>query len=324
MWKPYETVILKDICGILVSEDHIGRDIGKEHDFWHRPSVTNTNSSQGSNGLSDARYSVEDSEIVETTFKDWRALVHSAIRVREVDLLIRAKQSRLGPTQDWVRPKSYRFRHWTHTLICLSQKPLRSLEERGDEKDKPRYYSERRQPTTISGKSGTRYASRDPCSPSVVTASPTTPSTKLLDAAARNPAASQGVRVATTKRYLRPADSGIGLRESDYPPDPHPMQAPIALLQALSAQQVKVQVLGIQNLITLAHRFQKHRILKRNKEPSHRGLLKLHNQPHRRRTLPLLEWEASGEVSGDRCQKALWHRHTTLHPYTPPLLELPQ
>ncbi|KAH8976727.1 hypothetical protein EDB86DRAFT_3017993 [Lactarius hatsudake] len=92
LWKPHQTVILKDVGGILDSEDTILRNIGKSQDYWYRPSVTD--SSQRRVRL---EYSGADSDIVNTPFADARALIHAAVRAQEVDLMIRDLSRPLPP-----------------------------------------------------------------------------------------------------------------------------------------------------------------------------------------------------------------------------------
>ncbi|KAH8980113.1 hypothetical protein EDB92DRAFT_1901629 [Lactarius akahatsu] len=89
LWKPHKTVIMKDIGGILDSEDIVLRNIGTEQDYWHRPSQR-----RGQSG-----YSGSDSEIVEKPVGDGRALVDAALRSQKVDLMIR-DQSRPEPPAD--------------------------------------------------------------------------------------------------------------------------------------------------------------------------------------------------------------------------------
>jgi hypothetical protein len=84
LWKPHRTVILKDVGGILESEDIVLSKIGKMQDYWYRPSITD--SSHPCVGLG---YSDVDSEIVNTPFADARAVIHAAVRAQGVDLMIR-------------------------------------------------------------------------------------------------------------------------------------------------------------------------------------------------------------------------------------------
>ncbi|KAH8980111.1 hypothetical protein EDB92DRAFT_1954296 [Lactarius akahatsu] len=86
LWKPHQTVILKD------SEDTVLRNIGKSHDYWYRLSVTN--SSQHRVGL---EYSGADSDIINTPFVDARALIHAAVRAQGIDLMIRDRSRPLPP-----------------------------------------------------------------------------------------------------------------------------------------------------------------------------------------------------------------------------------
>ncbi|KAH9008952.1 hypothetical protein EDB85DRAFT_2283374 [Lactarius pseudohatsudake] len=92
LWKPHETVILKDAGGILDSEDFVLRNIGESQDYWYRPSITD--SSQRPVGLG---YSGADSGIVNTPFANARAVIHAAVRAQGVDLLIRDRSRPLPP-----------------------------------------------------------------------------------------------------------------------------------------------------------------------------------------------------------------------------------
>ncbi|KAH8990441.1 hypothetical protein EDB86DRAFT_2939442 [Lactarius hatsudake] len=92
LWRPHQSVILKDVGGVLDSEDTVLRDIGKSQDYWYRPSVTD--SSQRRVGL---EYSDADSVIVYTPFADARALIHAAVRAQGVDLMIRDRSRPLPP-----------------------------------------------------------------------------------------------------------------------------------------------------------------------------------------------------------------------------------
>ncbi|KAH9018214.1 hypothetical protein EDB83DRAFT_181314 [Lactarius deliciosus] len=91
LWKPRETVILKDISGKLDSEDTVLRNIGKKQDYWHRPSITDSSQRRGYSGC--------DSEIVKKPVGNGRALVDAALRSQKVDLMIR-DQSKPEPPRD--------------------------------------------------------------------------------------------------------------------------------------------------------------------------------------------------------------------------------
>ncbi|KAH8981175.1 hypothetical protein EDB92DRAFT_210158 [Lactarius akahatsu] len=92
LWKPHQTVILKDVGGILDSEDTVLRNIGKSQDYWYRPSVTDSSQRRVGSEYSDA-----DSDIVKTPFADARALIHAAVRAQGVDLMIRDRSRPLPP-----------------------------------------------------------------------------------------------------------------------------------------------------------------------------------------------------------------------------------
>ncbi|KAI9435108.1 hypothetical protein H4582DRAFT_703912 [Lactarius indigo] len=90
LWKPHETVILKDISGNLDSEDIVLRKIGKSQNYWHRPSRSSQHHGQSS-------YSGSDGEIVEKPVENGRALVDAALRSQNVDLMIRDRSRPLPP-----------------------------------------------------------------------------------------------------------------------------------------------------------------------------------------------------------------------------------
>ncbi|KAH9017270.1 hypothetical protein EDB85DRAFT_678591 [Lactarius pseudohatsudake] len=92
LWKPHQTVILKDVGDILDSEDTVLRNIGKSQDYWYRPSVTDSSQRRVGSEYSDA-----DSDIVKTPFADARALIHAAVRAQGVDLMIRDRSRPLPP-----------------------------------------------------------------------------------------------------------------------------------------------------------------------------------------------------------------------------------
>ncbi|KAI9435105.1 hypothetical protein H4582DRAFT_1972877 [Lactarius indigo] len=101
LWKPHETVILKDISGILDSEDTVLRNIREKQDYWHRPPISPFTDSSQHRG-----YSGIDREIVENPVGNGRALVDAALKSQNVDLMIR-DQSRPEPPVDsgWVSHK---------------------------------------------------------------------------------------------------------------------------------------------------------------------------------------------------------------------------
>ncbi|KAI9435118.1 hypothetical protein H4582DRAFT_704819 [Lactarius indigo] len=92
LWKPHQTIILKDIGGILESEDTVLRSIGESQDYWYRPSITD--SSQHRVGLG---YSGADSDIINTPFANARDVIHAAVRAQGVDLMIRDRYRPLPP-----------------------------------------------------------------------------------------------------------------------------------------------------------------------------------------------------------------------------------
>ena len=116
LWKPHQTVILKgecsprhvlhsnltcilDVNGILESEHIVYTAmVGKRHDFWHRPSITDS-----SQRRPQPDYLDHDSKIVNKPVGNWRALVDLALRCQNVDLMVR-DQSRPYPPADsgWV------------------------------------------------------------------------------------------------------------------------------------------------------------------------------------------------------------------------------
>ncbi|KAF8261588.1 hypothetical protein EI94DRAFT_1810040 [Lactarius quietus] len=85
VWKPRRTVILKDVRGVLESEDIVLRDIGERQDYWHRPSRV-ADSFQHRIAWD---YSDDDREIINTQFANAGAVIHAAVRAQGVDLMIR-------------------------------------------------------------------------------------------------------------------------------------------------------------------------------------------------------------------------------------------
>ncbi|KAI9435076.1 hypothetical protein H4582DRAFT_702259 [Lactarius indigo] len=92
LWKPDQTVILKDIGGILSSEDIVLHSIGESQDYWYRPSIIDF-----SQGRAQWDYSGADSDIVNTPFASARAVIHAAVRAERVDLMIRDRSRPLPP-----------------------------------------------------------------------------------------------------------------------------------------------------------------------------------------------------------------------------------
>ncbi|KAI9435102.1 hypothetical protein H4582DRAFT_703309 [Lactarius indigo] len=92
LWKPHNTVILKDISGILDSEDIVLRNIGESQDYWYRSSIIDSSQRRFQWGYSDV-----DSDIVNTPFASARAVIHAAVRAQRVDLMIRDRSRPLPP-----------------------------------------------------------------------------------------------------------------------------------------------------------------------------------------------------------------------------------
>ncbi|KAH9175842.1 hypothetical protein EDB89DRAFT_287927 [Lactarius sanguifluus] len=99
LWKPHETIILKDVGGFLDSEDIVLRNIGKKQDYWHRPSITNP-----SQRHIPAEYLGYDSEIVNRPVGNGRDLMESALRSQKVDLMIRDRSGPLPPADSGWKP----------------------------------------------------------------------------------------------------------------------------------------------------------------------------------------------------------------------------
>ncbi|KAH8981957.1 hypothetical protein EDB86DRAFT_393015 [Lactarius hatsudake] len=96
LWKPHKTVILKDVDGTLESEDTILRNMGKNQDYWYRPSIMMTDLSQH---LTQSEYSGDDCELIKRPVGNGRDLMELALRSQKVDFMIRDR-SRPLPSAD--------------------------------------------------------------------------------------------------------------------------------------------------------------------------------------------------------------------------------
>jgi hypothetical protein len=86
---------LRDVGGVLESEDIVLSKIGKSRDYWHRPSISDSSQRR--------TYSKNDSEIVKKPVENWRALLDAALSSQNVDLMIRDQYKPLPPEDsDWV------------------------------------------------------------------------------------------------------------------------------------------------------------------------------------------------------------------------------
>ncbi|KAN0132168.1 hypothetical protein V8E53_009934 [Lactarius tabidus] len=96
LWKPYHTVILKDVFGNLESEDIALRGIGESQDYWYRivdPSRPRVESSM-------------NSEIVnlKRPIRNVHDLLEVALRSQNIDLMIRDRSRPKPPTDSgWKR-----------------------------------------------------------------------------------------------------------------------------------------------------------------------------------------------------------------------------
>ncbi|KAI9449363.1 hypothetical protein BJY52DRAFT_253247 [Lactarius psammicola] len=102
LWKPHQTIILKDVSGILESEDIVLRNIGESQDYWYRPSRV-ADPSQRRVGLGHSGAN-SDSYIVNTPVGNGRALIDLALRSQDVDLMIRDRSRPLPPADSGWRP----------------------------------------------------------------------------------------------------------------------------------------------------------------------------------------------------------------------------
>ena len=88
---------VEDVVGNLESEDIVLRGIGDSQDYWHRPSK-----------VADPSPRVQldhDSEIVKNPVRNGRAVIDAALRVRNVDLMIRDRSKPAEHLTDWVSRK---------------------------------------------------------------------------------------------------------------------------------------------------------------------------------------------------------------------------
>ncbi|KAI9449365.1 hypothetical protein BJY52DRAFT_1307876 [Lactarius psammicola] len=99
LWKPHQTVILKDVCGVLESEDIVLRNIGEQQDYWYRPSITDSFQRRVQSGYSDV-----DSEIVRKPVRNGRGLIDLALRSQNIDLMIRDRSRPEPPADSGWKP----------------------------------------------------------------------------------------------------------------------------------------------------------------------------------------------------------------------------
>ncbi|KAH8980109.1 hypothetical protein EDB92DRAFT_304284 [Lactarius akahatsu] len=92
LWRPHETTILKDVGGILDSEDIVLCNIGRKQDYWHRPSITDP-----SQRPIQSKYLCDDGDIINRPVGNGRDLMESALRSQRVDLMIRDRSRPLPP-----------------------------------------------------------------------------------------------------------------------------------------------------------------------------------------------------------------------------------
>lgn len=89
---------IKDVGGILDSEDTVLGNIGKRQDYWHRPSITDSSLRRVQ-----SVYSNDDGEVVNKLVENGPALVDVALRSQFVDLMIRDRSMPEPPADSgWV------------------------------------------------------------------------------------------------------------------------------------------------------------------------------------------------------------------------------
>ncbi|KAH9974891.1 hypothetical protein BGW80DRAFT_121903 [Lactifluus volemus] len=94
LWHPRKKIILKDICGVLDSEDNLRPGIeGESLDFWYRTSPNRGGTPAPPGRSFNHHCSDGDRQIKDTRFGNWRTLVHAAVKSQDIDLMIRAKHS---------------------------------------------------------------------------------------------------------------------------------------------------------------------------------------------------------------------------------------
>ena len=109
---------VEDVVGNLESEDIVLRGIGDSQDYWHRPSKVADPSPRVQPDL--------DSEIVKNPVRNGRAAIDAALRVRNVDLMIRDRSKPAERLTDWVSREHINPLTWLKQTS--GQKPLSSSE----------------------------------------------------------------------------------------------------------------------------------------------------------------------------------------------------
>lgn len=93
------------------SEDIVLGNIVERQDYWHRPSITEYSQRRVQSG-----YPGDDSNVINKPVETGRALVDVALRVQNVDLMIRDR-SMPEPDSGWVSRNSYQTAHLAHADI---------------------------------------------------------------------------------------------------------------------------------------------------------------------------------------------------------------
>lgn len=91
-----QPMCIQDIVGNLDSEDFVPRNIGRSQDYWYRfPKVADKSQESG--------YSDDDRKIDQkpTAMVNWRSVVKTALRAKDVDFMIR-ERSMPEPLTGWV------------------------------------------------------------------------------------------------------------------------------------------------------------------------------------------------------------------------------
>ncbi|KAI0247276.1 hypothetical protein BJV78DRAFT_1247170 [Lactifluus subvellereus] len=203
LWHPQKRIILKDICGVLDSEDNIRPSFEKEMlDFWYRRSSTNA-SQPPVRSFDQQHYSDNDRRIIETRFGDWCTLVHAAVNSQDIDLMIRAKKSRPDPPQDWK-------------LLPPPERPRVAPQ-------KSREHSQKRHRAATAGKSATCYAAdQNSSSLSDATSKPVASSTTSINMTVDISSTTLVVTAATSNCHLLPHDGTRDVKCGDSHTSSHP------------------------------------------------------------------------------------------------------
>ena len=108
---------LQDFGGILESGDIVLAKLGKNVDYWHRPSISNSSQCR--------TYSNHDRELVKKPVGNWRALLDTALSSQNVDLMVRDQFNPVPPEGSyWVSCKPFQIARSAYPKALIRNRSL--------------------------------------------------------------------------------------------------------------------------------------------------------------------------------------------------------